>query len=459
VKKKLKDIPRVALCGRRNAGKSTMLNALYGKNRAITDETPGLTRDVLEVEIRHKGHRFLLSDLPGLDIDDPSDLEGLALQKAKKHLEEMDLIILLLESPHMHPYDHLLVDLLRKIRVPVCYAVNKIDGPEKADMLLTEFYEAGLTSAVPVSAASGWNIKTLLGRMAELVPEIVNPSAVKTPDISTVISDSQSEDLRIAIAGRPNAGKSSLFNRLIQKELSLVSEVPGTTRDTIDSLFNYKGRTIRVIDTAGLRRNSYLHEEKNKIERFSIARTKRGIQDSKVVIHLVDALEGITDFDKKISSLILELRKPCVIGVNKWDAVENKDNKSVEEYLDRIYFLFPYARNYPVIFLSALTGQRLDKLIDACIDINERMSVRVPTAKLNKLLEQWNGTLKTGEASSRIMYAVQVESAPPEFVFFIKSKKNFRGNFQAFFENKLRKEYALEGIPITIHIREREEKS
>lgn len=459
MKKKLKDIPRVALCGRRNAGKSTMLNALYGKNRAITDETPGLTRDVLEVEIRHKGHRFLLSDLPGLDIDDPSDLEGLALQKAKKHLEEMDLIILLLESPHMHPYDHLLVDLLRKIKVPVCYAVNKIDGPEKADMLLAEFYEAGLTSAVPVSAASGWNIKTLLGRMAELVPEIVNPSAVKTSDISTVISDSQSEDLRIAIAGRPNEGKSSLFNRLIQKELSLVSEVPGTTRDTIDSLFNYNGRTIRVIDTAGLRRNSYVYEEKNKIERFSIARTKRGIQDSKVVIHLVDALEGITDFDKKISSLILELRKPCVIGVNKWDAVENKDNKSVEEYLDRIYFLFPYARKYPVIFLSALTGQRLDKLIDACIDINERMAVRVPTAKLNKLLEQWNGTLKTGEASSRIMYAVQVESAPPEFVFFIKSKKNFRGNFQAFFENKLRKEYALEGIPITIHIREREEKS
>ncbi len=458
--RKNKKPARVAICGRRNAGKSTLLNAIFGKKRAITDRTPGLTRDIIEVEVRKHGLHFLLSDTPGLDIENPDELEDMALKNAMEHLRKMDLILLLMEGPSPVQYDFFLIDLLRKFAIPVIYVVNKVDSAERESDEMEEFYRIGLKDAIGVSAEGRRNLSTLLELMADKLPGLAESSREQkdlpqTKEISTVISDSADEDLRIAIVGRPNSGKSSLFNRLLQKELSLVSDVPGTTRDTVDSIFTYNGRPIRIVDTAGLRRSKFLKKEKHRVDFYSISRTLRAIKDSRIVIHLIDALEGITDFDKKISASIVKYKKPCLIAVNKWDAVSDKTEKSIEEYEDRIHFFFPHSENIPIIFCSAKSGQRLDKLIQACLQLDEKMKTRITTAKLNNLIRLWNGQLKATQARAKIFYATQAENEPPEFVFFVRDKKAFRGNFSAFFENKIRKEYSLEGIPISIHIREK----
>lgn len=510
----------MALVGRRNVGKSTLLNALYGRRRAITDSYAGLTRDVLEVEIDREGYHFVLCDTPGLDIDNPDQLDGEALARARRFIETVDLILFLLEAPAPAAFDHEFLEFVRRNREskPVVFAVNKVDGAEMAADALPAFYEAGVPDPIAVSALGRWNLGGLLKRLSETVPalrrtkqqesaaahsgetdtdeipEYVDPEQqqddrsrpakkhgphkrdaatrskrkrldksgreLDAPGLhgledSTVISDMAETETRIAIVGRPNAGKSSLLNRFAGREVSLVSEIPGTTRDTVDTVFRFKGREIRIIDTAGMRRQSKLLQSPGKVDYYSVTRTRRAIRDARVVIHMIDALAGITDFDKKISATVKEFGRPVVVGVNKWDAVENKDQHTMRDFADRMQFLFPHLRNLPLVFCSAQEGQRVGKLIDISLDLDRRMRTRVPTGALNTQVERWMRSAPGSARNLKVFYVSQVDAEPPVFVFFVNKKKEFRGALIAYFENHIRKTYELEGIPLRIFVREK----
>lgn len=446
-------LPRVVICGRRNVGKSTLLNALVGRRRAITDDTAGLTRDLLETEVARPGYRFLLTDTPGLDLEHPDELEQTALARARKILGEADLILCILEAGPVHDFDRTLIDLLRKTKTPSLFVVNKVDGSEGEAEALTEFYEEGLQDVIGVSAHAHRNLKELLKRMAELLPTIKQKEGAPDAPRSTAISDSRGTQLRISIIGRPNAGKSSILNKLAGEDISLVSDVPGTTRDSVDTVFRFRGTVLRVVDTAGLRRSSYLRDPKRKVDFYSVRRTQRALRDCEVAIHVFDAQAGMTDQDKKIAKLILDYKKPAVLAINKWDAVAEKETQSQQEFLDRLEFLFPKAAAYPVVFCSALTGRRLPQLLEACVDLQKRLHRRIPTPRLNRFVETWNVRLRGYGTDARILYAVQADGPPPTFIFFVNNKQGFRGSYLGFFENQIRAEYDLAGVPITILLR------
>ena len=488
-------LPRVALVGRRNVGKSTLLNALYGRRRAITDAYAGLTRDVLEVEIDRGGYHFVLCDTPGLDVEDPDQLEGEAIVRARRFIETVDLILFLFEAPAPAPFDHEFLDFVRKTKdhTPVLYAINKIDGLEKAADVLPEFYAAGVPDPVPVSAKGRWNLNQLVARIAKELPAVrrknqdqsedyesdsdaaesgpakrhgrreridksgreVDAPALHGLEDSTVISDNSETETRIAIVGRPNAGKSSLLNRFAGREVALVSDIPGTTRDTVDTVFRFEGRAIRIIDTAGMRRQARLLASPDRVDYYSVTRTRRAIRDCRVVIHVIDATQGITDFDKKISALVKEYGRPVVVAVNKWDAIENKNDHTMREFTDRMEFLFPHLRNIPVVFCSALVGQRVNKLVEICLELDRRMRTRVPTGALNSQVEKWMNRAPGSARNLKIFYVSQVDAEPPVFIFFVNRKKEFRGALITYFENHLRKSYNLEGIPLRIFVREK----
>jgi GTP-binding protein len=280
----------------------------------------------------------------------------------------------------------------------------------------------------------------------------------KTGADSSVMSDEIETVTSIAIVGRPNSGKSSILNRIVQKDVSLVSDVPGTTRDTVDSIVKYYEKEIRIIDTAGLRKVQRLRGETKDVEFFSLSRTRRAIQDSRIVVHVIDATMGVTDFDKKISAMVLEYGKPIVFAINKWDAVTEKTDKTTKEFLDRMDFLFPYSAKYPRIFVSALTGQRIGKILETCVNLEDKITFRIATGKLNNLVEAWNDYLRGYGQTARILYATQADAEPPVFIFFVRNKKAFKSSHVNYFENKLRKEFDLKGVPIRILLRESDKK-
>lgn len=542
---KRKKIKRIALAGRRNVGKSTLFNALLGRKRAITDNIPGLTRDILEAEIVRPPYHFILSDTPGLDIENPDDLEARILDRAKKYIEEVDGIILLLDATGLTSFDQFYIDFFRKNsgNRPVFYVVNKCDNPNRDVEYLADIYEAGVTDPIVVSAKGRRNIFELLKKVAKDIPgiksktpaaheeteeeasetqseleedqvaagevemgdeiaeeaededefeggleviHVFEPSAEamvktrkektsdrpeekskknirekkkrKTGADSSVMSDEIETMTSIAIVGRPNSGKSSILNRIVQKDVSLVSDVPGTTRDTVDSIITYYNKDIRIIDTAGLRKVQRLRGETKDVEFFSLSRTRRAIQDSRIVVHVIDATMGVTDFDKKISSMVLEYGKPIVFAINKWDAVSDKTHKTTKEFLDRMDFIFPYSAKYPRIFVSAMTGQRIGKILETCVMLEEKICFRITTGKLNNLVEAWNEYLRGYGHTARILYATQADAEPPVFIFFVRNKKDFKSSHMNYFENKLRKEFDLQGIPVRIILRESDKK-
>lgn len=573
-----KNLIRVAVAGRRNVGKSTLLNALYGRRRAITDEIAGLTRDILEVEIDRPPYNFLLSDTPGLDIENPGKLEGKIISRAFDYIKSVDLVLFLLEAPSPGKFDFEFIELFRKnnIKTPVLYVVNKVDGKEQMADGMAEFFSLGLDPLIAVSAIGRWNLDVLLQEIAKICPAVKNEDqAIKnsvdqnSPDQkikfrnkkynklhqekekfgyqndvqktdplalidqydlpdqnpedeteewisldnndhppgfekiesdkkksdlfgnefenlnqiesmasnefaeiqnissqyalnkdqniqhgSSVISDSRFSETRIALVGRPNAGKSSIFNRLTNRDIAVVSEVPGTTRDTMDTVFQFHGEAIRIMDTAGLRKSAK-YIGKDSVEFYSVARTKRAIRDARVVIHIIDTTQGITDYDKKISAQIRELHRPVILAFNKWDIIANKNNDSIRDYLDRFRFLFPQIHNMPVVFCSALTGKRVSELIKLGLDLDKKMKTRISTGALNGQIKTW---LKHGPTSSRnlrVYYVSQVETEPPAFVFFVNRKSLFRENLRIYLENKIRNKYKLQGVPIDLLVRER----
>jgi GTPase len=428
-------LPIVAIVGRRNVGKSTLFNAIIKHKRAIVDAVPGLTRDVVSYSVEYGSVHFTLADTPGLDLPDSSALSEPILANAREYLTRAAIIILLLENPAPDAFDMDLAEFIRKLSVPAIITVNKMDGPEHLENM-TNFYEMGFQDIVPVSAKTGFNLPLLLDKVMVLLP---------------VKKTSRAEsDLKLAIVGRPNSGKSTLLNSLLGYTRAVVSDIPGTTRDSIDEDFNYKQKKITLIDTAGMRKKSRITDS---IDFYSLTRTIDSIKRSDVVVHLIDAQAGLTETDKKISDEIIEAYKPVIIAINKWDLIE-KDHKTFDAFTDRLVYDFYKAGDYPIISISAQTRLRIHRIIDTALDLKERASGRIETGKLNRLIARIQDSRRIPQLQSsiRIYYATQTDTIPPRFKLFVNNPAAFRKDIVRYFEKSLQKELDLKGIPIIISI-------
>ncbi|MBW7859343.1 MAG: ribosome biogenesis GTPase Der, partial [Leptonema sp. (in: Bacteria)] len=383
----------------------------------------------------------------------------------------VDAVLLVYDAPVPSPIDIDLRQWLRKEypNIPVVEVVNKIDNPDDAADILPNFFEVGL-SPQPVSAKSRLNLRSLCQELNKKLKNRAISRSKSEPktkqkvdqieetqkDDSTIVSDESAEDLRIAIVGKPNVGKSSLFNRWIGRNLSIVSDIPGTTRDTVDTVFRHFGRDIRVIDTAGLRRQTKI---KDRPEFFSSRRTRRAIQDSHVVVQLLNAVDGVTDYDKKIASLVQELSRPSIIIINKWDAITEKETNTQKEFLENVQSLFPHLKKIPIFFTSALTGKRAMEPLQKAIEVFDRSTFRVPTAKLNDLIKKWVTGKQGIPKGFKLLYCTQTSRMPPVFVLFVNRTDLLPRNAIRYLENQIRDEFKLEGIPIRILIREKSEQN
>lgn len=462
-----KKLKRIAIVGKKNVGKSSLINLLSGKQRLIVDDYPGLTRDIIEIEIFNYNIHALFYDLPGLDVIDLGDainqLEKKIIEKSLKFIQNsVDLIVHLMEPPAPSPFDYDFRDFYKKhINIEILHVLNKIDSKEKELEFLPDFLDAGF-SPIPISVHSRYNLKHFINILIEKLPQIEvkssediisDSSAKKGYKDSTVVSNFIQEDIRISIVGKPNAGKSTLFNLWAGKELSMVSEIPGTTRDTIDTVIKYFGKNIRILDTAGLRKKRVIEDH---IEFISTRRTRRAIMDSDIVLHIISAPDGLTEYDKKIISLIQEYNRPMILFINKWDLIPNKHDKLQKEYLESLYYYFPNLKKIPIFFGSALTKKRGMEPLKKIIEMSEKLSFRISTAKLNRYIETLLKHYPHNQ-KFKIYYSTQVNEKPPVFVLFCNNKKLIKKNFIQYVENKIQEDYNLQGIPIRIKLKEKDE--
>ncbi|HPS58149.1 MAG TPA: ribosome biogenesis GTPase Der [Spirochaetota bacterium] len=428
-------LPVVSIVGRQNVGKSTLFNAFVREKKSIVDSFPGLTRDIIGHNVVHNGVSFMVCDTPGLDLAQSSELSEQIIENAKRHLASSSVILFLMEYPLPGPFDHDLAGIVRKMSIPTIVAVNKMDGSDRMENM-SYFYEMGFNEIVPVSALRRFNIDLLLDYIVRMLP--AKKTAVREPE------------LKIAITGRPNSGKSTLLNSFMGYERSVVSDIPGTTRDSVDDTFMYHERLIQIIDTAGIRKKSKITES---IEYYSFTRTIEAIHRSDVTIHMIDATVGLTDNDKKISDEIIAAKKPIIIAVNKWDAVE-KDHKTFESFKDKLIFKFFRAADFPIISISAKNKQRINKLIETAIELDVKARKRIDTPTLNKVMAQIKSAARIPQLNEKlkVYYAVQVESVPPQFKLFVNHAEYFKKDVVRYFEKALKDAFDLEGLPVYIQI-------
>ena len=428
-------LPVVSIVGRQNVGKSTLFNAFIREKKSIVDSFPGLTRDIISHNVTHNGVNVLICDTPGLDLSRSSELSGQIIENAKQHLSRSSVILFLMEYPSPESFDHDLAGIVRKMSIPTIVAVNKMDGSDRMENM-SYFYEMGFNEIVPVSALRRFNIDMLLDYIVRMLPQ--KKTAVKEPE------------LKIAITGRPNSGKSTLLNSFMGFERSVVSDIPGTTRDSVDDTFMYHERLIQIIDTAGIRKKSRISES---VEYYSLTRTLEAIRRCDVTIHMIDATVGLTDNDKKISDEIIKAKKPIIIAVNKWDAVE-KDHKTFEAFKDRLIFKFFRAADFPIISISAKNRQRISKLLQTAIELDEKARKRIDTPTLNRVMANLKSAARIPQLNEkiRVYYAVQVESVPPQFKFFVNNADYFRKDVVRYFEKALKDAFDLHGLPVYIQI-------
>ncbi len=428
-------LPVIAIVGRQNVGKSTLFNSIIREKKAIVDSHPGLTRDILSYTVNFHDKHFTITDTPGLDLESSSELSGPILDNARAHLEKASIIVFLMEYPAPAPFDMEILRIIRKLNKPSIIAVNKMDSAERMQEM-SNFYETGVVDIVPVSALRRSNIDMLLRRITDLLPS--GGKAVSEPDVT------------IAIAGRPNAGKSTLMNAFLGYERAIVSDIPGTTRDSVDDYFRYNGRLFRAVDTAGIRKKSKSAES---VEFYSFRRSLDSISKSDVVLFLIDASQGLTEADKKIFDEIVKAGKPAVIAINKWDTVE-KDDKTFNSYKDKLVFKLYRADDFPILSISARDRQRTAKLLELALDLKERASKRVETPLLNRTIAKLlnSGRVRQLGGTLKIYYAAQISTSPPEFKFFVNNPLLFKRDVVRFFEKSLQKEFSLHGLPVSIQI-------
>ena len=436
--------PIVAVVGRPNVGKSTLFNKLCGQRLAIVEDTPGITRDRIFANCEWSGHEFLLVDTGGIE---PKATEGILAhmrEQAQIAIDTADCIIMVVDvRDGLTAADEDVAHMLRRSHKPIILAVNKCDKVGDAPMEMYEFYNLGFDEVMPISSVHGHGTGDLLDECIKYFP----PETDEEDD---------SDVVQVAIIGKPNVGKSSLTNRILGEERVIVSNVAGTTRDAIDSYFENQYGKYNFIDTAGMRKKSKVDDN---IEKYSVLRATMAIERSDVCLILIDAQEGVTEQDTKVAGLAHDAGKACIIVVNKWDLIE-KDGKTMDRMREDIRRDLSYMPYAPILFISALTGQRVGRLFELINYVNDQAAMRITTGTLNSVLADAQTRVQPPTDKGRrqkIYYMTQVGVKPPHFVIFCNDKKLFHFSYQRYLENQLRSVFGLEGTPIVLTIRQKGE--
>ncbi len=436
--------PVIAIVGRPNVGKSTLFNKLIGERIAIVDDTPGVTRDRIFGQCEWRNRCLTVIDTGGIEPYSDDIILKQMRRQAELAIDAADVIVLVTDiNSGVVATDQEVAAMLQKSGRPVVLCVNKCDKIGEPDPNFYEFYNLGLGDPIQVSSVHGHGTGDLLDAVFEYLPE-------------TSVDDEEDECINVAIIGRPNAGKSSLVNKITGENRCIVSNIAGTTRDSIDSVVENNFGKFRLTDTAGLRRKSKIDDA---VEKYSVIRAKMAIERSDVCVIMIDAVTGVTEQDTKIAGLAHESGKACIIAVNKWDAVE-KDNNTMNEYRKKLETEFSYMSYAPFIFISAKTGQRLDRLFELIITVVNSAAMRITTGMLNDLLADATARVQPPTDKGRrlkIMYVTQASVKPPTFVFFVNNSELFHFSYQRYLENRIRETFGMQGTPIRFIIRERDD--
>lgn len=437
--------PVVAIVGRPNVGKSTLFNKLIGTRLSIVDDKPGVTRDRIYGDCEWLNHHFLLVDTGGIEPYSNDVILKQMRTQAELAIETADVIILVTDiRSGVLASDMEVASMLQKSNKPVVLCVNKCDTVGAPDPEFYEFYNLGLGDPIAVSSTHGHGTGDLLDEVISYFPENYEDE------------ENDEEVINVAIIGKPNVGKSSLVNKISGTNRAIVSNIAGTTRDTTDTYIENNYGKFNFIDTAGLRRKSKVNDN---IEKYSIIRARMAVERANVCVIMIDATEGFTEQDSKVAGIALEQGKACIIAVNKWDAVE-KDGKTMKEFRDKLVVDFSFMSYAPVIFISAQTGLRIDKLYEMIVFVHSQNSMRISTGKLNEVLSIATARVQPPTDKGKrlkIYYMTQASTRPPTFVFFVNNKELFHFSYQRYLENQIRDIFGLDGTPIRFMIRERNE--
>ncbi len=437
--------PVVAIVGRPNVGKSTLFNALAGDNISIVKDTPGVTRDRIYADVTWLDKNFTMIDTGGIEPESKDVILSQMREQAQIAIDTADVIVFLVDVRQgLVDADSKVADMLRRSRKPVVLAVNKVDSFQKFMTDVYEFYNLGIGDPIPVSAASRLGIGELL-------------DAVTAHFDQHMLEEEEDERPRIAIVGKPNAGKSSIINKLTGENRVIVSSVAGTTRDAIDTNIRRNGKDYVFIDTAGLRRKNKIKEE---LERYSIIRTVTAVERADVVVIVIDAVEGVTEQDAKIAGIAHERGKGIIIAVNKWDAIE-KNDKTVYQYANKIREVLSFMPYAEILYISAQTGQRLNKLFDTIDAVLENCTLRIATGVLNEIMSEAVAMQQPPSDRGhrlKLYYITQVAVKPPTFVIFVNDKELMHFSYTRYLENRIRDAFGFGGTSLKFIIRERKEK-
>ncbi len=436
--------PVVAIVGRPNVGKSTLFNALAGEKIAIVKDTPGVTRDRIYADVNWLDRDFTLIDTGGIEPESSDIILSQMREQAQIAIDTADVIIFITDVKQgLIDADSKVADMLRRSHKPIILAVNKVDSFEKYMADVYEFYNLGIGDPMPISAASRLGIGDMLDEVIAHFPDGKG-------------EEEEDDRPRVAIVGKPNVGKSSIINKLLGEQRVIVSDIAGTTRDAIDTEIVHNGKEYVFIDTAGLRRKNKIKEE---LERYSIIRTVTAVERADVVLVVIDATEGVTEQDAKIAGIAHERGKGIIIVVNKWDAIEKNDKtmKEFENEVRRVLSFMPYAE---IMYVSAVTGQRLIKLYDMIEMVIENQNLRIATGVLNEIIMEATAMQQPPSDKGKrlkIFYATQVAVGPPTFVIFVNVKELMHFSYQRYLENKIREAFGFRGTSLKFFIRERKE--
>lgn len=442
----MKRKPIIAIVGRPNVGKSTFVNRLVGKRQSIVDDMPGVTRDRIYFDVEWQHKYFTVIDTGGIIPGDEDEIMLSIFDQAQIACDEADKIIFLVDGKDgVHPADNDIANILRKSKKQVFLVVNKIDSMSQMAML-GDFYSLAIGDPMAISALHG------SGGVGDLLDVI-------TEDFEQEDEQIDENTIKIAIVGRPNAGKSSIVNALLNEERVIVSDVSGTTRDSIDSKITHNERDFVIVDTAGIRKKSKVDWG---VEKFAVDRAIRAIRDCDVAVLVIDALEGVSDQDKKISATIQEAGKGLIIAVNKWDLVENKQTNTMNQYNKKLANDIPFLEFAPRIYISAVTKQRLSQIFDNAVEVYQEATKRVSTGLLNKIVNEayaMNPPQTIKGKRLKILYSTQINVQPPTFVLFTNNGDLMKDHYKRYMEKKLREAFGFFGTPIRIALRERSAKS
>ncbi len=437
-------LPVVAVVGRPNVGKSTLFNKLVGARISIVEDTPGVTRDRIYSKCEWRGHKFMVVDTGGIEPKEDDKMLTLMRQQAEIAISHADVIVLVCDVRcGVTANDYAVADMLQKSGKPVVLAVNKCDTLGETPMDVYEFYNLGLGDPFPISSVHGHGTGDMLDEVVKFFP---------TEDIE----DYDETDIKVAVIGKPNAGKSSLINRIAGEERVIVSDIAGTTRDATDTIIDREEGRFVFIDTAGIRRKSKITE---KIEHYSVLRAYMAVDRADVCVIMIDAVEGFTEQDSKVAGYAHEQGKGCIVAVNKWDAIEDKTDKTMQEYRKKLENDFSFMSYVPFIFISAKTGQRVEKLFGMIKNVAEQNAMRISTGMLNDVLAYAVARVQPPSDKGKrlkIYYMTQASTKPPTFVCFVNRADLFHFSYQRYIENQIRTTFGLEGTPVRMIVRERD---